>query len=462
VTLRSPPLFWRTFLLIVGLSVASLVAWVPTVRVLERVPRAHQLAEQVVSIIDATRIALVYSDPNRRRELLNDLFENESLRVLPLEANDRVQPMNDSAVLRLLEQEVRQRLGTATRLASEVNGVRGFWVSFAIDEDAYWVFIERDLLRRDIGYGWIAWAVLATALSLLVAIAITRVVNRPLAALSRAAADLGAGRVPAALPEDGPIEIRTVNQNFNRMVSDLEKLNQDRAILLAGVSHDLRTPLTRMRLELEMSGLPESSRDAMVGDLEQMDMIVRQFLDYAVPSPQRAAESIDLAALVREALVRNRLPAPDSDAEADATPLTPRLSEHIEEGVLVEGYWPELARVLDNLVGNALRYGRDASGRLDLEVGLQSVDGQAVLSVADHGSGIAPQELARLVRPFERGDASRSGAVGAGLGLAIVERVVRLHGARISYEINAPSGLRVQIRFPLAPSGSGPQAAAPA
>lgn len=462
MTLRSPPLFWRTFLLIVGLSVASLVAWVPTVRVLERVPRAHQLAEQVVSIIDATRIALVYSDPNRRRELLNDLFENESLRVLPLEANDRVQPMNDSAVLRLLEQEVRQRLGTATRLASEVNGVRGFWVSFAIDEDAYWVFIERDLLRRDIGYGWIAWAVLATALSLLVAIAITRVVNRPLAALSRAAADLGAGRVPAALPEDGPIEIRTVNQNFNRMVSDLEKLNQDRAILLAGVSHDLRTPLTRMRLELEMSGLPESSRDAMVGDLEQMDMIVRQFLDYAVPSPQRAAESIDLAALVREALVRNRLPAPDSDAEADATPLTPRLSEHIEEGVLVEGYWPELARVLDNLVGNALRYGRDASGRLDLEVGLQSVDGQAVLSVADHGSGIAPQELARLVRPFERGDASRSGAVGAGLGLAIVERVVRLHGARISYEINAPSGLRVQIRFPLAPSGSGPQAAAPA
>ena len=460
--LHSPPLFWRTFLLIVGLSVASLVAWVPTVRVVERVPRAHQLAEQVVSIIDATRIALVYSDPERRRELLRDLFENESLRVVPLEASDRVLPMNDSSVLRLVEQEVRQRLGTGTRLASEVNGVRGFWVSFAIDEDAYWVFIERDLLRRDIGSGWIAWAVLATALSLLVAIAITRVVNRPLAGLSRAAADLGAGRVPAALPDAGPIEIRTVNRNFNRMVSDLEKLNQDRAILLAGVSHDLRTPLTRMRLELEMSELPEASRCAMIGDLEQMDMIVRQFLDYAVPSPQRAAEPIDLSALVREALARNRLLVPEAYAEGAGTEPQQHLVEHVQDGVLIEGYRPELARVLDNLIGNAARYGRDASGRLDLEVGLQRVDKEALLTVADQGPGIAEQELARLTRPFERGDTSRSGAVGAGLGLAIVERVVRLHQAHISYGPNAPAGLRVEIRLPLAPQAAGPTAGAAA
>ncbi len=453
--LRSPPLFWRTFLLIVGLSVASLAAWVPTVRVVERVPRAHQLAEQVVSIIQATRIALVYSDPDRRRALLADLFENESVRVVPLEASDSVQALSDSALLRLVEQEVRQRLGAGTRMASEVNGVRGFWVSFAIDDDAYWVFIDRDLLRRDIGSGWIAWAVLATVLSLLVAIAITRVVNRPLAGLSRAAADLGAGRIPVALPDAGPIEIRTVNRNFNRMVSDLDKLNQDRAILLAGVSHDLRTPLTRMRLELEMSDLPEASRAAMIGDLEQMDAIVRQFLDYAVPSPQRAAEAIDLSALVREAVVRNRLQTPAADLEG-ATPAEPaahnqRLVETIEEGLHIQGYRPELARVLDNLLGNALRYGRDARGHLDLEVELHRVADEAVLVIADHGPGIAAEELARLIRPFERGDTSRSGTVGAGLGLAIVERVIRLHRAHISYQPNGSDGLRIEVRLPLAP-----------
>jgi len=450
---RSPPLFWRTLLLIVSLAVASLVAWVPTVRVFEREPRAHQIAEQVVSITNATRIALVYSDPDRRRDLMPDLLENESLRVVPLEPSDRVKPLRDSALLRLVEQEVQRRLGANTRLASEVNGIGGFWVSFSIDEDAYWVYIERDLLRRDIGRGWVAWAALATMFSLLAAIAIARLVNRPLAALSRAAGDLGAGRIPSPLPDKGPIEIRTVNRSFNRMVSDLEKLNRDRAILLAGVSHDPRTPLTRMRLELEMNELPEASREAMIGDLEQMDSIVRQFLDYAVPTPQRGAEEVDLSALVREALVRNRLLAPagggTGGTEADASVAQfVQLTADVQPGIFVLGHRTELARTLDNLLNNAQRYGRCPDGSLQLEIRLHGDGTEAVLMVADHGPGIAPQEISRLVRPFERGDPSRSGAVGAGLGLAIVERVVRIHGARLDFHRNEPTGLRIELRLP--------------
>ncbi len=455
--LRSPPLFWRTFLLIVSLAVASLVAWVPSVRVFEREPRAHQIAEQVVSLVNATRIALVYSDPERRRALLADLLENESLRVVPLEPSDRVKPIRDSALLRLVEQQVQRRLGADTRLASEVNGIKGFWVSFSIDEDAYWAIIDRDILRRDVGHGWIAWAALATGFSLLAAIAIARLVNRPLAALSHAAADLGGGRIPAPLPDKGPIEIRKVNESFNRMVSDLEKLNQDRAILLAGVSHDLRTPLTRLRLEVEMNELPEASREAMIGDLEQMDSVVSQFLDYALPIPRREPEEVDLSSLVREALVRSRLQAPaggSSGGEADTlvAPLV-ELAIDVEPEIMVLGHRTELARALDNLLGNAQRYGRDADGALHLEVSLHRDAGQAVLVVADQGRGIAQQDIARLVRPFERGDPSRSGALGAGLGLAIVERVARLHGARLQFRPNAPSGLRVELRLPIPAQG---------
>lgn len=453
LTLRSPPLFWRTFLLIVSLAVASLVAWVPTVRVFEREPRAHQIAEQVVSIINATRIALVYSDPERRRDLLAEMLENESLRVVPLEPGDQVQPLRDTPLLRLVEHQVQQRLGANTRLASQVNGIRGFWVSFSIDDDAYWVFIDRDLLRRDIGHGWIAWAILATLFSLLAAIAIARLVNRPLAALSRAAADLGAGRSPPPLPEKGPVEIRTVNSSFNRMVSDLEKLNHDRAILLAGVSHDLRTPLTRMRLEVEMNELPEPSREAMIGDLEQMDSIVSQFLDYAMPIPQRAAEEVDLSALAHEAMVRNRLqPASGAPTAAEGeAPTVPalQLTADLQPGILVQGHRTELARTLDNLLGNAQRYGRSPDGSLQLEVSLRREGNEAVLVVADQGPGIAQQDIARLVRPFERGDPSRSGALGAGLGLAIVERVARLHGAKLRFHRNVPTGLRIELRFAL-------------
>lgn len=445
--LRSPPLFWRTLLLIVALAVASLAAWVPSVRVFEREPRAHQLAEQIVSIVNATRLALIYSDPERRRGLLADLFENESLRVVALEPGDVVEPMRDTALLNLVQREVRQRLGAGTRLASSVNGIPGFWVSFAIDEDAYWVFIDRDFLRRDIGRGWIAWAIVATAFSLVAAILIARVVNRPLAELSRAAEDLGAGRAPPALPDAGPIEIRTVNRSFNRMVADLDRLNQDRAILLAGVSHDLRTPLTRLRLEVEINDLPESSRQAMIGDLEQMDLIVDQFLDYALPAPARGAEDVDLSALARDALVRNRLSHGAGEGEgADAGQ---RVHEAIEPGIVVHGYRAELARTLDNLLNNARRYGRDAAGFLDLDVALSRAGDAAVLVVADHGPGIAAQDVARLMRPFERGDVSRSGAVGAGLGLAIVERAVRLHEGTIAFAPNQPVGLRVELRLPI-------------
>jgi len=444
--LRSPPLFWRTFLLIVSLAVASIVAWVPSVRVFEREPRAHQLAAQVVSIVHATRSALVYSDPARRHELLADLFENEGVRVLALEPGDAVEPLTDAALLQQVTQEVRKRLGPGTRLASRVNGISGFWVSFAIDDDAYWVFIDRDLLRRDVGNEWIAWAVLAAVLSLAVAIAVARLVNRPLAALSEAAAALGAGRAPVPLPDHGPVEIRTVNRSFNRMVSDLEKLNHDRAVLLAGVSHDLRTPLTRLRLELEINDLPEASREAMIGDLEQMDSIVSQFLDYAQTTPRRPAEPVDLSALVQEALVRARLLAAGEAAEAGV-----QLSAAIEPGLVVSGHRTELARTLDNLLGNAQRYGRGPDGRLQLEVILRRDGGAVLLVIADHGPGIVAADVARLVRPFERGDPARSGTTGAGLGLAIVDRVARLHGARLDFLPNLPSGLRIELRF--APGG---------
>ena len=460
--LRSPPLFWRTFLLIVSLAVASLLAWVPTVRVFEREPRAHQLAEQIISLAHATRIALVYSDPERRRQMLGELADDVGLRVLPLEPADQIQALPDSPFLLLVENEVRQRLGPDTRLAAQVNGVPGFWVSFSIDDDAYWAFIDRDMLRREFGHGWIAWALLATACSLLAAIAIARLVNRPLAQLARAASDLGAGRVPDPLPETGPIELRAVNQSFNRMVSDLAKLDQDRAILLAGVSHDLRTPLTRMRLELEMNELPEASRAAMIADLEQMDLVIHQFLDYAMPVPQRDREDVDLSALVREVVARNRknlLQLAGEDGGADGAGQD-RLREEVAENIHVRGFRTELARTVENLLANAIRYGRGTDGHLDIEVALRRETDAVLLMVADHGPGIAAQDLARLVRPFERGESSRSGVWGAGLGLAIVDRVAQMHGAQLAYLANVPSGLRVELRLPLrAPDRPAPGSA---
>ena len=438
--MRSPSLFWRTLLLVLLLIVASLTAWLQSYRVLERVPRAQTIAQQVTSVVNITRAALLYADPFVRSDLLAELAANEGVRIYPLEPDDKVTPLPDRALIKLIEQAVVAKLGANTRLASDVNGIPGLWVSLSIADDDYWVFIERDPVARTYGTQWIGWAAVALLLSIIGAVLITRLINRPLAQLSRASAELGSGRNPAPLPETGPIEIRTVNESFNRMVTDLGKLDADRAVLLAGISHDLRTPLSRLRLEVELAPLPGDTREAMVGDIEQMDAIVRQFLDYARNVPQAPATDIDLTAAVAAAVQRARIDA-DANASVDVN-LAPR--------VQVRGYAVELDRALDNLLTNAVRYGRDAeSGKLQMAVSLTVAADRAVVSVTDLGSGVPASEIDRLMRPFERGEAARSGSTGAGLGLPIVERVARMHGGDLQLSTNSPHGMRAEMRLPL-------------
>jgi two-component system osmolarity sensor histidine kinase EnvZ len=224
------------------------------------------------------------------------------------------------------------------------------------------------------------------------------------------------------------------------MVSDLGKLEEDRAVLLAGISHDLRTPLTRLRLEIEMAGVSDDARAGMIADLEQMDAIVRQFLDYARRAPQQPRERTELAPLIEAAVVRARL---------ESQPGT-RLQLRLAPAVTVEGFRTELDRALDNLLMNAIRYGHDPStGTLDLTVSL-ATDGQdAVIAVADLGPGVPAEQIDRLLRPFERGDAARSGSGGAGLGLPIVQRIARVHGGALRLLANSPHGLRAELTLPL-------------
>jgi len=280
---------------------------------------------------------------------------------------------------------------------------------------------------------------MATLLSILVAVAITRVVNKPLGQLAEAARSLGAGHAPASLPDKGPAEIRTVNQSFNRMVADLAQLERDRAVLLAGISHDLRTPMTRLRLEIDINPLPESARHAMAGDIEQMDAIVGQFLDYARPAPQQPKDRVVLAPLIEQALAQARVTAdPGATVALDLDP-----------AIAVDGYPTEVSRAIENLLTNAARYGRNPdTAQLDLTVGVRRDGMHAVLSIADRGPGIAPEMVERLLRPFERGDAARSEARGAGLGLAIVERIARLHRGELRLLANQPHGLRAELRLP--------------
>lgn len=426
-------LLWRSVLLIALLLVIANLAWVQIFRVSEREPRARQVAQQIVSVVNLTRAALITAQPSKRFELLDELSQGEGIQVYRSARGERVTPLPDQPFLRLVESEVRRQLGPDTRLAASRNGIRGAWVSFRIDGDEYWVFMPRSRLERADPLRWAGWGALVLALALLGAYLIVARINRPLRELTDAAAEIGRGRTPPPVGETGPSEIRTLAGAFNRMAADLKRLDEERALLLAGVSHDLRTPLSRIRLGLEMlDGKGDAAlRAGLVQDVEDIDAAIGQFLDFArLAAGEAAVPEGDLNAIVREVC--------ESYARAGKA-----VSTRLET-------LPPLAlrpfavqRLIANLVDNALRHGGPA-----VEVVTRPEGGRAVIEVLDRGPGIPSRESERMLQPFTRLDAARSGA-GTGLGLAIVDRIARLHGGSVQLLAREGGDTRARVELPL-------------
>lgn len=430
-------LFWRTFFLLAFLLAASMAAWVASFRIVERTPRGEQIAAQVVSIVTITRAALTHSAPALRRELLFDLASTQGIRVYTREDDDQTNPLPDNAVNQVIEYTVRARLGKETQFAGFVNGLRGFWISFRIEDDDYWLMLDRERIERVSGIQWLGWITVTLFLSLLGAVFISRLINQPLANLSVAARDIARGKNPALLPEKGPTEIREANQSFNQMVKDLQQVDSERAVILAGISHDLRTPIARMLLEVEMAALPNHAREGMQSDLAQMEAIITQFLDYARPTDAAHFQAIDLSALLNQVA---------REAERDTQV---KIHAAIDANLQVTGNQTDLLRVLSNLIENAKRYGKTAGTEFtELYLGARRDAGQILIELADHGSGLPAEQIAYLLRPFTRMDSARSQANGAGLGLAIVERIIQRHHGRLEISNRVNGGLMVQIRLP--------------
>jgi two-component system osmolarity sensor histidine kinase EnvZ len=261
-------------------------------------------------------------------------------------------------------------------------------------------------------------------------------VTRPLKALEHAAAEIGRGRQPAPLTESGPEELETLARAFNRMSADLARLDDDRALILAGISHDLRTPLTRLRMEIEMTGADDATREAMAADVEEMDRTIGQFLDFARTGSEggEGLEPTDLAALLREL-------AEQYQRRGFAVAPEPAFAEDARLPVRIA----TLRRAIANLIDNALRH---AGGEQAVELALERVGGAMRIEVRDRGPGIPAAEAERLKLPFTRLEAARSNAVGAGLGLAIVERIARAHGGHLDLLPREGGGLVARITIP--------------
>jgi len=424
-------LLLRAFLLIVVLISLSFAAAVALFRHAVLEPRAQQMAQIVVSTVNLTRAAVLSSAPEWRSALLAELQDAEGVRLRLAEPQEILTPLSPQPPeIALMAQQVRDRLGGETQFAASRNGDTGLWVSFTIGRDAFWLGLPAERLGHPPSQMLLVSGGVALLLALAGGYLIARQVTRPLSRVARAARQLGAGTTPLPLAEQGAPEVVAVARAFNQMSSDLVANERERALVLAGISHDLRTPLARVRLAAEMTG-EAVLRDGLVADVEQMDAVIRQFLDYARLDESEASVPTDLPALMREVAQSFQGQAKQLNSFLEALPalnLRPLL----------------IRRALANLLDNAIKYGGG-----DIQVSLRRSGNRVELGVADRGAGIPMEQREAVKRPFIRLQTARSDTDGSGLGLAIVERAARLHGGEFRLESRAEGGLQATLALPL-------------
>ena len=428
-------LFWRTFFMLALLLLGSITAWLQTLRAFELEPRAVQTARQIASQVNLSRAALINADDIARVTLLKTMAQEEGLRILLRETRDQVLP--GGADVRDMTRELRLRLGADTLVSRQVNGKPGLWISFEMDGAPYWFLTDLDRFSVPAGKTWMIWLLLAAGMSLAGAALIARLVNRPLKALSYATSRVRDGDFNASHLDEAvqTREIREVNIGFNRMAERLAKVEQDRAMMLAGISHDLRTPLARLRLEAELSVSDLEARTHMATDIEQLDAIIDKFLDYARPD-KVTLQPMPLGEIVEACVLRLR----------DTSDTQVRLE--LEAGLRVLADEVELSRILSNLLENARKYGKSAdSGIANIEITAAARDKWVYLKVRDHGPGAAPEQIASLTKPFFRGEAARTEANGTGLGLAIVDKTIRRMGGAFALSNSSTGGLSANLKL---------------
>ena len=273
-----------------------------------------------------------------------------------------------------------------------------------------------------------SWLFGVPILSSIIILILVRQMNRPLRRLQNAANNYSkTGKAPYLDTNHGPLEIRQVNQAFNHMVYTLEQTERDRQIMLAGISHDLRTPLTRIRLTAEM--LPdEFFREGLIYDVDDMDAILNQFISYMRDGSDEELTDTNINSLLQELVVQFK--PLDIRFEAQELPVIPARSL-------------SLKRLIANLINNAKRYGAEP-----IELSASHVDQYILITVADHGEGIPPDQVEELMQPFVRGNSART-IQGSGLGLAIVKRIVDIHQGQINIHNREQGGLEVVISLPI-------------
>ena len=426
-------LFARTAL---ALALSFVVFQVAAFWVVSRtliIPVAERSADDLAGLIVLSAQTWVELPPKTREAFENELARRHGLRLTTVDVGATVDAPH-FAFREQIEAALSRRVGTEITLRG-VPGSKAVWLDIPQGGHDLRTGFFPDRYAVKVPLAAIAVVAVGTLLSLLTALFLVRRITVPLARAAQAASQVGAGQLPEPLPETGPAELADLARRFNTMATEVRELLDNRTTMLAGISHDLRTPMTRLQLNLEMlRDDPNSARidrahsndariDRAVNDLADMNKLITGYLELARTTQTEARSHVDLAELLQEVA---------ADTGLEWVAVAPC---EIEAGRLA------VRQIVANLIQNAQRYGGDTPAELTLEC----AGDRARVIVRDTGAGIPEDQLDKVFRPFYRLEASRSQATGGtGLGLAIVRQLAETNGWKVLLQ-NRPQGGLVAV-----------------
>lgn len=396
------------------------------------VPQSRRAAEVVAGSL-ASVMTLADSLPAAERSrLVAELDRSAMLEVWTGETP----PIAEGPPPRLLErffmQVLVEKLPAQRELEWRSDRSGRLWLHVAIGPDWYWMSVRSPPTLKP-GLTVLLAMAATLALTLVAAVAAQRRIARPLGVLADHVRSFRPGAAPPALlDETGPDEVAALSRGYNALIERLRRADEERALMLAGVSHDIRTPLAKLRLALEMINGTDAELSASAGrQIAEIDRIVDQFLVFARGASAEAEVMTALDALAADLVAVRRADGVEVTLEqAEAGPVVVRAES--------------LRRALSNLIDNAARHGRPP-----IRVSLAREDGRVVIAVEDAGDGLPEHRLAGIAEPFVRGETAR-GSPGAGLGLAIVAQTARAHGGDLTLTNLPGGGLRAEMGWRVA------------
>ncbi len=417
----------RNVTLLIGIVLMGQLLAVALLYFLAIRPQAERIGGIMARNVAAISMTMENLPPPERAKLIQRINADGAVRIL----DGNREPPEDRSVPTLVEKIFMRSFAKAMDKGDVViwhGGQSGqLWVRVTLGGELYWMSYERPK-------GWtpngalLASFLIAVTMALIAGILIQRRIAEPLKALAAAADATERDAVPPELPDNGPTELAAVARSFNAMRDRLTEQDSRRAHMLAAISHDLRTPLAKIRLEMAMiPGLNADSEAMIDRQLDRLDAMLGQFLDFGRGADAETPERVDLSALIAETAedfgIYLTLSA-SGPAFATARPVAAR-------------------RAIANILRNAEIYGAPP-----IEVSIRQQGCLHVIAIRDHGKGVSEAELARLHEPFFRSDRARSSTYGSGLGFAIAEEIAVSQGGWLHMSNAQDGGLLVEFALP--------------